>query len=58
MFTESLHFLKELPSPEGTWDLVEVIGEWKSGRFVSLVSSPRSKQGLGWKGVIWEMGGV
>lgn len=38
MFAESLHFLRELPSPEGTWELVEVIGEWKGGRFVSLVA--------------------
>ena len=27
MFYEGLHFLKELPSPEGVWEKVQVIGE-------------------------------
>ena len=27
MFEESLQVLKDLPSPEGKWELVEVIGE-------------------------------
>ena len=27
MFYEGLHFLKGLPSPEGVWERVQVIGE-------------------------------
>ena len=31
MFYDNLHFVKELPSPEGAWELVEVIGEVVNG---------------------------
>ena len=27
MFYEGLHFLKGLPSPEGVWERVQIIGE-------------------------------
>ena len=30
MFYDGLHFLKGLPSPEGVWERVQLIGEWCS----------------------------
>ena len=36
MFYEGLHFLKGLPSPEGVWERVQVIGELQWSEYLNM----------------------
>ena len=44
MFYDGLHFLKDLPSPEGIWERVQLIGEW--GECPRKVGIERLRRGL------------